>query len=111
MPRLPLGTGRFILCCCFAAAASIPPVGVCAAGEQVLYAFQGGRDGSLPMSGVISDASGNLYGTTYFGGKMDCGFDYRCGTFFKLAPDGTKSTLHIFCSVRDAATESLRPEA
>jgi uncharacterized repeat protein (TIGR03803 family) len=32
--------------------------------ENVLYIFQAGDDGGLPMAGLISDQSGNLYGTT-----------------------------------------------
>lgn len=31
---------------------------------QALHSFTGGADGSEPFAGVISDASGNLYGTT-----------------------------------------------
>ena len=33
--------------------------------ETVLYSFTGGTDGSAPYAGVIRDAAGNLYGTTY----------------------------------------------
>jgi hypothetical protein len=45
------------------------------AAEQVLYSFcsQGGTnctDGNFPNSGLIMDASGNLYGTTYGGGVI-----------------------------------------
>src|SRR3989442_831738 len=36
--------------------------------ETVLYSFTGGSDGTYPLAGLIADASGNLYGTTYFGG-------------------------------------------
>jgi hypothetical protein len=37
--------------------------------EKVLYSFQGVlQHGQHPMSPLISDASGNLYGTTNFGG-------------------------------------------
>ena len=54
--------------------------------ETVLYNFcsQGGEactDGVMPMAGVIQDASGNLYGTTWEGGN---GNDW--GTVFKLSP-------------------------
>src|SRR5947208_2651482 len=44
--------------------------------EHVLHTFTGGTDGSnrsngdpTPSAGVILDAAGNLYGTTYFGGS------------------------------------------
>ena len=33
--------------------------------ESVLYIFQGTTDGSAPAAGVVADAKGNLYGTTY----------------------------------------------
>jgi uncharacterized repeat protein (TIGR03803 family) len=48
--------------------------------ETVLYSFTGGTDGSCPMSGLIPDSSGNLYGTTQFGGN------FGAGVVFKLAP-------------------------
>src|ERR1700683_983524 len=98
MPLFPLRTGRFILGCVLALAIFVPAGSVRAAGDQVLYAFLGGKDGFVPYSGVLADSSGNLYGTTYFGGKIGCGFDYGCGTFFKLTPDGSKTTLHVFCA-------------
>jgi hypothetical protein len=37
--------------------------------ERVLYRFTGGSDGANPVAGLIADASGNLYGTTEFGGR------------------------------------------
>ncbi len=64
--------------------------------EHVLYSFTGGGDGAFPWAGVILDATGNLYGTTYYGGSSSCG----CGVVFKLAPnsDGTwtEHVLHAF---------------
>lgn len=55
----------------------------------LLHGFTDGTDGDLPETGVIRDASGNLFGTTYFGGSAS-------GCVFKLAPDGTVSVLHSF---------------
>jgi uncharacterized repeat protein (TIGR03803 family) len=46
----------------------------------VLYDFQGMPDGANPYGGLISDAAGNLYGTTYFGGATGM------GTVFQLTP-------------------------
>lgn len=61
---------------------------------SVLYAFQGGNDGSFGSAAPAFDASGNLYGTTAYGGT---GYD---GTVFKLTRTGqgqwTKTTLHNF---------------
>jgi uncharacterized repeat protein (TIGR03803 family) len=58
--------------------------------EHVVYSFAGGADGRNPATGVIADAAGNLYGTTYFGGPSDA------GTVFKVAHDGTETVLHAF---------------
>jgi len=59
--------------------------------EQILYSFRNGVDGGQPLGGVISDAAGNLYGITNFGGAGD-------GTVFELKHnrDGswTEKTLH-----------------
>jgi uncharacterized repeat protein (TIGR03803 family) len=40
----------------------------------------GGSDGSLPVSDVTIDSSGNLYGTTWKGGK------YGLGTVWEITP-------------------------
>jgi uncharacterized repeat protein (TIGR03803 family) len=61
--------------------------------ETVLHSFQGGSDGGDPEAGVILDKSGNLYGTTYYGGSAHCHRE-GCGTVFKLAPDGTETVLY-----------------
>jgi uncharacterized repeat protein (TIGR03803 family) len=46
----------------------------------VLHTFTGGSDGSQPTAGLVRDADGNLYGTTFQGGV------FGWGTVFKLAP-------------------------
>jgi uncharacterized repeat protein (TIGR03803 family) len=51
--------------------------------QTVLYSFTGGDDGANPFSEVIMDASGNLYGTTEFGGAK------RNGTVFKIMRKST----------------------
>jgi hypothetical protein len=51
-----------------------------------LYAFTGGSDGSGPVSNVILDSAGNIYGTAPYGGlSAGCG-DMGCGVVFKIAP-------------------------
>jgi hypothetical protein len=52
--------------------------------EKVLYRFKGKADGALPSSGLVLDAQGNLYGTTYEGGSPNC--QYGCVVVFKLTP-------------------------
>jgi uncharacterized repeat protein (TIGR03803 family) len=54
--------------------------------EKVLHRFNG-QDGYGP-NGLVFDASGNLYGTTYFGGRYYNGIPclLGCGTAFVLMP-------------------------
>jgi len=54
--------------------------------EKVLHSFDNdGSDGYLPSSGLIVDATGNLFGTTYYGGSSGTGCGGSgCGTVFKL---------------------------
>lgn len=58
--------------------------------HSVLYSFKGPPDGERPYSGLILDAAGNLYGTTYEGGAS------YYGTAFKLAPSGKEKVLYSF---------------
>lgn len=58
--------------------------------ETVLYSFQNEADGSEPMSPLVRDESGNLYGTTGAGGGSGG------GALFKLSPTGRLSVLHTF---------------
>ncbi len=61
----------------------------------VLHTFNG-SDGYQPMGGVIRDQAGNLYGVTSFGPGTDGG-----GSVYKLAPDGTFTTLYTFTNGTD----------
>jgi uncharacterized repeat protein (TIGR03803 family) len=55
--------------------------------ESLLYTFLGGQDGELP-NGVVFDATGNLYGSTIYGGVIQDGYGCTagCGTVFELTP-------------------------
>ena len=55
----------------------------------VLYSFLGSPDGQAP-NGLIRDAKGHLYGTTFRGGAS-----YH-GSAFKLSGDGTEIVLYSF---------------
>lgn len=68
--------------------------------ETVLYAFQGGSDGNAPSGSLISDAQGNLYGTTTWGGGTGCS-NLGCGSVFEIAPSGTETVLHPFTGGSD----------
>ena len=56
--------------------------------ETVLYSFQGTTDGLEPVGDLVSDASGNLYGSTTQGGSPIGGG----GTIFELSPSGNSWT-------------------
>ncbi len=60
--------------------------------EQVLYNFQDVNDGQLPVGGLITDAAGNLYGTTLVGGSGGS------GTVFELSPSGSTWTFKLLYS-------------
>jgi uncharacterized repeat protein (TIGR03803 family) len=62
-------------------------------GFSTLHTFLGDSGGAYPLGGLLEGSDGNLYGTTNWGGFCP---DYSCGTVFKLAPDGTLTTLHYF---------------
>jgi uncharacterized repeat protein (TIGR03803 family) len=68
-----------------------------------LYPFNSGTnlsDGGWPKAGVVRDAAGNIYGTTFYGGtgtKCDIYFD-GCGVVFKLDATGIETVLHSFGS-------------
>ena len=57
--------------------------------ESTIHSFAGGTDGADPMSGLIFDGSGNLYGTTEFGGGAGGCTAGGCGTVFQLTPSGS----------------------
>ena len=75
--------------------------------ESVLHVFQQGvshcagksTDGQYPADGLIMDNSGNLYGTTFYGGADDT------GTVFKLAPTTSgpwkETILYTFLIIKD----------
>jgi hypothetical protein len=50
------------------AGAALAPLPAYAQTFKVLYAFTGSPDGGNPVPGLALDATGNIYGTTLFGG-------------------------------------------
>ncbi len=73
--------------------------------ETVLYSFTWGTsDGAAPQSGLIRDAAGNLYGTTYVGGNSaSCDPPRGCGTVFKVDTTGNEAVLYSFNGGSDGA--------
>jgi uncharacterized repeat protein (TIGR03803 family) len=56
-----------------------------------LHSFiQNGIDGYQPNAGLLRDSSGNLYGTTPWGGA------YKLGTVYRVTPSGTENIMHSF---------------
>jgi uncharacterized repeat protein (TIGR03803 family) len=81
--------------------------------ERVLYTFCKSEcsDGALPFSQLTFDTSGNLYGTTLYGGGLLSG-----GTVFELSPGSggwTYKVLHSFCVPPHGriCPDGLAPEA
>jgi uncharacterized repeat protein (TIGR03803 family) len=68
----------------------LSPVGTSWA-ESVLHSFAGGTDGKFPVSGLIFDSAGNLYGTTYNG--------WGTATIFEMSPSGGEWTEQVIYSV------------
>ena len=78
----------------------LSPRAVGAWAEEVIYSFEEGTDGNSPISNLVFDAAGNLYGTTSEGGLGS-------GTIFKLSPLGggkwTETVVHAFEGPPDGA--------
>ena len=68
--------------------------------ESVLYNFAQSGDAQHPWGGVTFDQSGNLYGTTVYGGA------YGAGAVYKLTPSGsgwTETVIYSFTGGTDGA--------
>ena len=76
--------------------ASTVVTALAAGNYKILHRFGNGERGISPEGGLIFDSSGNLYGTTFYGGTSDG------GTIFELVSDGDgrwiQKVLHDFCS-------------
>jgi len=77
-----------------------------------LYSFcsqSGCLDGAYPIAGLVQASDGNFYGTTSAGGGSSiCAGG--CGTIFRITPQGTLTTLHIFCP-QSGCTDGEYPQA
>jgi uncharacterized repeat protein (TIGR03803 family) len=95
MSALIVASGRAIKLLAFTSAIALTTVQV-ARSETVLYSFAG-ADGAIPVAGLILDAKGNIYGTTYGGGAS--GF----GTVFQITSAGTEKVLYSFSGGADGS--------
>jgi len=69
--------------------------------EKVLHSFSGGMDGSYPVAAMVTDPSGNLYGTTRYGGANGE------GTVFELTNSNgvwNETILYSFAGGNDGAS-------
>src|ERR1017187_2185978 len=64
-----------------------------------------GTDGIAPAATLVQGTDGNFYGTTSSGGANG-----NFGTVFKVAPDGTLTTLYNFCSQANCV-DGANPQA
>jgi uncharacterized repeat protein (TIGR03803 family) len=67
----------------------------------ILHSFQGYKDGYYPLSGLVFDKAGNLYGTTDSTQAISCGvYCLGGGTVFELSPNSngtwTEKIIHTF---------------
>ena len=93
---------RFALAC----AAVTFSLAVFAQGQKfkVLHSFVA-SEGQNPRSGLVRDFSGNLYGTTYYGGIFkNCDEELGGGTLFRLDPGGKLTVLHAFNRQNDGCS-------
>lgn len=74
--------------------------------ETVLHSFSSKNgDGAYPGAGLLLDAAGNLFGTTFGGGLPNC--EFGCGIVFELTPGANgkwrETILHEFTGGADGA--------
>jgi uncharacterized repeat protein (TIGR03803 family) len=84
-----LSAGMNVAVALLCAAVFVTPTYAAGPQEKVLHNFNNnGRDGIGPVSALIFDKAGNLYGTTQYGGTGICTFSSTpgCGTVFELSP-------------------------
>jgi uncharacterized repeat protein (TIGR03803 family) len=77
-----------------------------ASSEQTIFTFPtDGSGGSIPTGGLISDAAGNLYGTTASGGAS------KCGAVFKLSSENGTWKEDLLYSFKCGPDDGLDPES
>lgn len=95
----------------------IPPLKPCAAlvcfwTETPSYMFMpGGQDANNPVGVPIFDQSGALYGTSEFGGGVNCNGGAGCGTVFKLVRSGNTFNESILYSFTNDGINGYRTYA
>lgn len=109
-----IGGGTLNTTSCFGGCGTVFQLNTHSHHETVLYRFTGNStpgtngDGEEPYGTVVMDASGNLYGTTAYGGYLassgECSA-FGCGIVFKVDPSSRKETvLHTFTGTQGTTT-------
>jgi uncharacterized repeat protein (TIGR03803 family) len=62
------------------------------------------EDGARPTTGLVQATNGDLYGPTQIGPN-------HTGTIFKITPDGTLTTVYVFCPSGDSCEDGKYPLA
>jgi uncharacterized repeat protein (TIGR03803 family) len=70
--------------------------------ESVLHSFNCSDEGNSPYGGVVADAQGNLYGTTFTGGSGGICSGDGCGVVFKLTYSGGAWSETVLYSFHDS---------
>src|SRR5258707_554809 len=87
--KLSVGITMTVAVVVLCSAVFVTPTYAAGPQEKVLHNFNNnGKDGIGPVSALIFDKAGNLYGTTQYGGTGICTFSSTpgCGTVFELSP-------------------------
>ena len=61
----------------------------------VLLSFRG-KYGELPLTALVEDPGGSLYGVTEWGGDGHCFAPHGCGVLFQITVSGEENVLHTF---------------
>jgi hypothetical protein len=69
--------------------------------ETLLHSFGGGNDGFWSGAGVAVDTTGNLYGTTEFGGIYTSYCESGCGIVFELSPPATQGGAWAYAIIHE----------
>jgi uncharacterized repeat protein (TIGR03803 family) len=95
---------RFLkLLCALFAFCNMAAVAAHAQTFETVIAFNE-TNGAVPTDVPVQGTDGGIYGTTQYGGSSDF------GTVFRIAPNGTMTTLYSFCSQSQCVDGSL-PDA
>jgi uncharacterized repeat protein (TIGR03803 family) len=95
--KKPFSTAKltFAIFVTLSLASAIVPTQAQAQKFKVLHTFHG-KDGGAPVTQLVIDGAGNIYGTTGAGGTGTCTPGPGCGTVFKLNKYGKLLWSHSF---------------